>query len=1209
MSRPLVPPPEILQTWNDLDAVPIIGTVPRSVPLATFVRPQTDDTFHSRVALTSQVSSAEIVLLTTQISEASEKIQRSINEIYPMRSCMQILYDTLNSIRAKGSSSTDPNDPFILKQREIATTVHHNLSGTLRKIQSNLTGAISCIENIFHDYPLWDTGRYNAAFLDAICLLIFRFVTLATLCPTKAAISDDFGILALMGVSHSEDDIDLRAWIMMPNRARMDLLGKLHHIDYQHTAVIFKIFWHRVSEAIDKQLFVYPEAETAFIVAQILFIDWYSRKASAEVLEAPLQSKRKFLKPIYDIKGIRQMVKLWREKYPALILCFEYSVDFDQCCTTQPLETQFGPKQPANLPFSDISGDLRSRLDKLSSLYSKLNAATTPSQRHISALMTNLPDTLRALGSAIYTVRRLIIDRTLHPPPNPDAGEGSPILSAYERAMRFGLNDDERQHIMEVLVTVRSTRELISSNLMLSHKLITGHIQTHLQDFVRNKLEAAVARSAKVRDLIQPDIDKLRILLGSFSADSDVGIRTSRSKDLTPFTDQHVSAPPHLALIDLLRAQIQAFINPQSPCNPKKVFVKKLETQNVTDFTNFLETSKFWSYLLRLDDTLSVVCDQSALFFKEYFLYSGRGQSKKIQYFPVTTSLPYVLVDFTIKHAHQQEMSGSLFFPLTIYDDAASFALRELKSRYLYHEIRAESHLCLTTIARMLSEYVFRDVYDFAVQRFADQSTPSLISKPNPAHYQSNAALRITAVLQQNQLFLLGHQYDVKRHFAGRLNQLFKDQVESNFHIVRKHGLQGILVFKYMVELLRDMHEAFQTYGLCLLPLDLLINSVLTIDNPMSLESEVLSCCINHLQRTLIRKCILQMNPLRLIPQDAILQSVDTFFKGKRYPIPAVLKGTATFVCVDHFTGLISLAGDVAAHRLAEELGKIVQERLPAFMAHYQKMKESIKRISDPPISTGTHKFCEPFEGAYRQFVFNPDVDHTFVSMKQFGNVLAIAQMTDMAFLLHQSPRQQIMAYLCELNTQNTDTRSDAIFRIFDAEFQKRVEFFKMSKIAPSPDEISLPIFQSMVTKFTRTLREGIRMLTETSDKLLNFPTLTGFAAVWSVLEYVYCLREVFSCDPKLIRDKTAPEGAFSLYGEGVFLCAALIIVVAKQESLAKLLKIGRRILQHKRTDIVTAEEVSISHFLTADALAQAALDYSLGSVRPAVRNVPDYSH
>ena len=92
--------------------------------------------------------------------------------------------------------------------------------------------------------------------------------------------------------------------------------------------------------------------------------------------------------------------------------------------------------------------------------------------------------------------------------------------------------------------------------------------------------------------------------------------------------------------------------------------------------------------LLTLDETLSRVCDQSALFFKEFFLDMYRNQIKKPVYFPVTTSLPCILIDYAIQHSKQQELIGALWYPLSIYDDAAATAVKYLDSRYLYHEIK-----------------------------------------------------------------------------------------------------------------------------------------------------------------------------------------------------------------------------------------------------------------------------------------------------------------------------------------------------------------------------------------------------------------------------------------------------------------------------------------------------------------------------------------
>ena len=77
-----------------------------------------------------------------------------------------------------------------------------------------------------------------------------------------------------------------------------------------------------------------------------------------------------------------------------------------------------------------------------------------------------------------------------------------------------------------------------------------------------------------------------------------------------------------------------------------------------------------------------------------------RNQIKKSVYFPVTTSLPYILIDYAIQHSKQQELIGALWYPLSIYDNAAATAVKYLDSRYLYHEVKTE--ICLMTITKII---------------------------------------------------------------------------------------------------------------------------------------------------------------------------------------------------------------------------------------------------------------------------------------------------------------------------------------------------------------------------------------------------------------------------------------------------------------------------------------------------------------------------
>jgi hypothetical protein len=78
--------------------------------------------------------------------------------------------------------------------------------------------------------------------------------------------------------------------------------------------------------------------------------------------------------------------------------------------------------------------------------------------------------------------------------------------------------------------------------------------------------------------------------------------------------------------------------------------------------------------------------------------------------------------------------------------------------------------------------------------------------------------------------------------------------------------------------------------------------------------------------------------------------------------------------------------------------------------------------------------------------------------------------------------------------------------------------------------------------------------------------------------------------------------GSLATFGEGVFLTAAMLLAVSGQESLAKLLSIGNRLLQQKNTDLVMADEPRITAFLTAFHLVRAELGFAAALVRPSIR-------
>ena len=57
--------------------------------------------------------------------------------------------------------------------------------------------------------------------------------------------------------------------------------------------------------------------------------------------------------------------------------------------------------------------------------------------------------------------------------------------------------------------------------------------------------------------------------------------------------------------------------------------------------------------------------------------------------FPIDMSLPWILVDHILE-SQEASMMEYLFYPLDLYNDAASRSLYSLKRQFLYDEIEAE---------------------------------------------------------------------------------------------------------------------------------------------------------------------------------------------------------------------------------------------------------------------------------------------------------------------------------------------------------------------------------------------------------------------------------------------------------------------------------------------------------------------------------------
>lgn len=1192
----------------DLDSSPIAETVARSVPVVNMLSHPFDDDAEKVPAIASNTLASQSIIIIRQFDKYSRTMDEFTSYFYPLRSVTRDLEKRVQASAKQNQQTT-----------EVALPILKQLVDPLIDFKSKVDTCVTYIKAVLSNSDVWSQGKYSEQLLDSIFRLIYKMERLSQMNPTRKAVADDISKVSKI-VGKTENEIfpmQLRFWFNSPGSIRHDLIESLTEVNDSGSPMgmspeliqkVSSLFFDRIYSQLTNDTFILAELETIYIVALTFTIDLVTQ---GKKMEDKMKKSRKSV--ISDIpNNIKELLLQVRSKHPAILLVYEFPLDFDEMLNYSSLLKDIAAKtggkggkvanQRFNVNFKGIQKGLRNEVDNMIVHLTRLNEGVTPELTDY--FMKRIPSSIKILSNAIRTIVELLADKILNAnsyeivsnnkaKPGEEQAEvpaqDPSLISAYERAMRYGFSNFERDSTMQILALARTLREIISQNLPKLNDMFANAIQNSIQDFIKNKLEPLAKKCAGKKNYDHSSIENLCLLLQDFSS-SRKKHRSSKATDEEK--QEETKSMPHLSFIELMRSQLEQFLNQENP-----VCVHSIAKSNEeADIKIFLNDSRYFADLCNLDEVLEVASDQSSLFFKEYWLDVYRNQvSEKVNgavYFPVTTSLPYILINYAINHASKMELVGAIFYPLSIYDDAAATALKKLNSQYLFDEIRAEAEICVLSITKMICEFAFHNVRNYHTQAFSDQYNPNMLSEPtilNPT------ARRFPAVLQQNQLFLLGNYLDIKAFFAQRLDELFVDQMQDALSQVRANGLLSMIVFTKTLDILKNTHQIFVEYDIPVTKWEELQSLVFQNSTPNSFNSLVLEELEEHLFETVIPSYILHTNPMRMIPSESDRQ---------KKPKIAVLTQTTAFISVEHFRELVYILDDGGVYALSQALCEYAVSAFQVFSKAYKSMHTNVRRIADAPIGTGCHGVYDMFEGAYRGFVNDPSIEQLLELMKVLGNTIAVAQMLDVGYSLKRNEIQQILAYLNGTDIKNVDNKNDDFFNLFDDRFKQLKKYFTGAEVVPSDQEITQPFMQKIVEALAKEYLAQGDLFNETSPNIFDFPSMTGFAATWSVLQFVFCLKEIHSTEDAELSAKKVRHGAFAMYGEGVFLSAGALLTLTRQRSLSKVLSIGERINQQNMTDIAVIEDDMISHFLAINRLVEASLQFALMALETAAETV-----
>jgi hypothetical protein len=173
--------------------------------------------------------------------------------------------------------------------------------------------------------------------------------------------------------------------------------------------------------------------------------------------------------------------------------------------------------------------------------------------------------------------------------------------------------------------------------------------------------------------------------------------------------------------------------------------------------------------------------------------------------------------------------------------------------------------------------------------------------------------------------------------------------------------------------------------------------------------------------------------------------------------------------------------------------------------------------------------------------------------------------MMDNALLLKRQSAAHVSDFiLSRAPGQQPEDAGVEFFGMFDREFQETRPYFAHLMPQPTDQDVVQPFLFSALQEIARAVLASKQLFDETSPNLLDFPSLKGFAARWSVLDFLYTLIEAGKVEGS---EKPNEIGSIVRFGEGVHLTAAAVLCITRQTPLYRTFSIGEKIASHFETD------------------------------------------
>lgn len=1144
-----------------LEAVDLTNTDASSVPQSVLVSYPNETCFDHSLYNSFDLSATLDMRLIRKSQVICGDVDEVISKFYAKRSISPILQKYLPPSATNEKAISQMALPYITpmiatinRARDVCKEVGMHLHSILTQCTSK-------------------PGCYSDSLFNSFCMVIFRLTCLDEVLNIKDSISSDLKCLA--SYLNEEDLKDIQKdlaegskWLDEPYRVWNQLftvLKQASQIDFKKQ---ISLIWTYLQMRLQQRSTTTPDLRFA-MVSTVVFIVCFN---ASHVMVAQ-----------YDTDFLKAIV----EGTPYIPLIHELSMN-----VLNVLSQHEGTKSYSFSPKSaDAAHELRKlkiKFTKRSRKISNLISFDVQIEDNYKWVIASVRKALRLINYTKGLLRKQYVEKLANPPP------GQLDMKGYERAIRHGYDGTNKRAVLQLLSLMRELHDLLKQNSPRIIQLLTASLHHAFQVFVKRDIARTFLNMKRNKQTLGKILENMRNISCDFLRFESPNLSEKQGVKPEEYKITSRTASPSPQLIELIRIQAQHITN--SECEfmipGQGVFSrsKAYRDEDEKNIKQFIADTVSWVDLIAYDQTLTLLTDQSDFYFKEVQL----DQCKVVQ-FPVRASLPFTLCEYALENYQQPEITELIFYPLSIYDDAASSAIRRHKSQMMFEEIRAEASVCLETLSNIISEFCFNAFRTFASLRQLPEKLTDRLRNDHSKHWPVSYAYRLRTLLQQNHYYLLTKQITLNSLVAPRVDKQVNEAVQQITNLSKEFGIASAHAIAHGIEALKDTHKILQDQGLSLMPFPDIEKSARWDNFPLTFQSKFFQDSIFHLFTAIIPKYSLMINPNRLFPPKKIQINSDTLGKNALGKIlKDALDTSVAFVSMSHFSVFVRQLSEGTYTLLANNMRANVERIFASLLEDMRIVSSRMSRIKDSSYGTPANTVFERYEYSYKYLTLDPAIYKMLRSLNSLGNQMMVAEMMDEAFIMKQFTHTQYISFLRSLN-ENNETR-DEIDNIFDKQFQEAVHFIKNRQ--PTLSQKARGIMMNIcLDRLTMLMNEYVSDFKEMTISESNGPILPpvtnmiGFPAIWSVLEFVYCQME----SNRVVKTKgdSEPEG-FHKYGNGVFIGSAILGLEIEQIPLMRILSIGRKIVTASEIDQYNSIPESVNKFVSIFKYGNSVYEWAL---------------